>query len=387
MTKAEGVSLNEWANVNDKVFDDLCKKYKVTNTDLKDFLKTWDGSGDIQEAFTAHLKNSANSMTFFQRATTAATTIGKKFIATLGSMAAAWAIGEVISLVIKGIDNLVNAEKYAEERLNKLKEKGEEAAKAIDELNDKFKSHTETVNKAGATYAKYAESIHNIGKSTQSRGLLSTDQYEEFLEVSNELADVFPELTTGYDDNGNALLNLGDNVDTVTSKLKDLLETEQDIANQEFIDKMPDVYKGYRASIKQNNKKLKTEKDNLDFYNNVKDIVKIGGQKTYTINPNNLQERQVFTQLESYLSKAFTQIGKNITDFEQYKYDELNGYETYTVDFSKLSASEIELLSKYISNDILSSQNKYNSLTKENDVENARMASYTKTIIINAKYT
>lgn len=82
-------------------------------------------------------------MTFFQRATTTATTIGKKFIATLGSMAAMWAISEVISLAIKGIDRLANAEKYAEERLNKLKEKGEEAAKAIDELNDKFKSHTE----------------------------------------------------------------------------------------------------------------------------------------------------------------------------------------------------------------------------------------------------
>lgn len=376
MADAQGLKLETWGSKSDKVFDDLCKQYKVADKDLKDFLKTWDGSGDIQEAFTAHLKNSANNMTFFQRATTTATTIGKKFIATLGSMAAAWAISEVISLAIKGIDRLANAEKYAEERLNKLKEKGEEAAKAIDELNDKFKSHTETVNKAGSTYAKYAESIHNIGKSTQSRGLLSTDQYKEFLEVSNELSDVFPELTTGYDDNGNALLNLGDNADTVTSKLKDLLKTEQDIANQEFIDKMPKVYEGYRASIKQNNKELKTEKDNLDFYNNVKDIVKVGGQKTYVINDPKMGQQTA--QLNGYLMKALEQIGKDITDFAQYKYADRRASETYTIDFSKLSASEIEILSKYISNDILSSQNKYNSMIKENNVENARMASYYK---------
>ena len=56
MAKAEGVPLNEWAKVNDDVFDKLCKQYKVADKDLKDFLKTWDGSGDIQEAFTAHMK-------------------------------------------------------------------------------------------------------------------------------------------------------------------------------------------------------------------------------------------------------------------------------------------------------------------------------------------
>lgn len=101
MAKAEGVPLNEWAKANDDVFDKLCKKYKVADKDLKDFLKTWDGSGDIQEAFTAHMKESTEGLTLFQRAGKAAGTAMRTLGATLGSMAVSWATGEVISLIVK----------------------------------------------------------------------------------------------------------------------------------------------------------------------------------------------------------------------------------------------------------------------------------------------
>ena len=123
MAKAEGVPLNEWAKANDDVFDKLCKKYKVADKDLKDFLKTWDGSGDIQEAFTAHMKKSTEDLTLFQRAGKAAGGVIKSLGATLGSMAAAWAIGEAISLAINGIDAIINHAKRASDATQEAKEK------------------------------------------------------------------------------------------------------------------------------------------------------------------------------------------------------------------------------------------------------------------------
>lgn len=118
MAKAEGVPLNEWAKVNDDVFDKLCKRYKVADKDLKDFLKTWDGSGDIQEAFTAHMKESTEGLTLFQRAGKAVGITLKELGATLGSMAAMWAIGEVISLIVTAIDKFTLTAEEAKDAAN-----------------------------------------------------------------------------------------------------------------------------------------------------------------------------------------------------------------------------------------------------------------------------
>ena len=136
----------------------------LSDESLKKFLKDWDGSGDIQEAFTAHLKNSANSMTFFQRATTTATTIGRKFIATLGSMAVMWAVTEGISLLIKGVSKL--NEKFNEtiqlnkeiEKLNKSYDKNKQSIENINtSLDDNLKRIKEIQSLDSITYTDEEE--------------------------------------------------------------------------------------------------------------------------------------------------------------------------------------------------------------------------------------
>lgn len=99
MADAQGLKLETWSSKSNGAFDKLCKQYKVTDTELKNFLRTWDGSGDVAEAFQAHLKKSTNGLTLFQRAGKAAGNAIKSIGAAIGSMAAMWAIGEVISLV------------------------------------------------------------------------------------------------------------------------------------------------------------------------------------------------------------------------------------------------------------------------------------------------
>lgn len=149
--KAQGVPLNEWAKLNDTVFNDMCKQYKVTDTELKNFLRTWDGSGDIQEAFTARMKESTEGLTLFQRAGKAAGGVIKSLGATLGSMAAAWAIGEAISLAINGIDAIINHAKRASDAAQEAKEKAsntlsedEETSNSLDDLISKYKELRES---------------------------------------------------------------------------------------------------------------------------------------------------------------------------------------------------------------------------------------------------
>ena len=131
-----------------------------------------------------------------------------------------------------------------------------------------MKTNTETVKNAKQRYAELAQEVENLGKVSQSQGLLSTDEYKEFLDLSNQLAGVFPQLTKGYDDNGNAILNLSGDVDTIVGSLDDLLQKEKDLANQKIMDEFPDVYKGYVKDLGKAKYEVKSAKSEFDKINN-----------------------------------------------------------------------------------------------------------------------
>lgn len=81
----------------------MLKGLSESKESFMSFIDKVDLSGDVFAQYQEHLQQSSQSMTLFQRATKAAGTATKKLFATLGSMTAAWAISEVISLAIKGI--------------------------------------------------------------------------------------------------------------------------------------------------------------------------------------------------------------------------------------------------------------------------------------------
>lgn len=90
-------------------------------------------------------------MTLFQRAGKAAGGVIKSLGATLASMAAAWAIGEAISLAINGIDAIINHAKRASDAAQEAKEKAsntlsedEETSNSLDDLISKYKELRES---------------------------------------------------------------------------------------------------------------------------------------------------------------------------------------------------------------------------------------------------
>ena len=94
--------INKGLNVdNCEDWDLLAKKFKLTDESLISFLKDTEYSEKTLANYQLYLKDSSKQMTLFQRAGKAAGTALKTLGATLGSMAAAWAIGEVISGLFK----------------------------------------------------------------------------------------------------------------------------------------------------------------------------------------------------------------------------------------------------------------------------------------------
>lgn len=176
----------------------------------------------------------------------------KATAAWLATTPAGWA-----TLAIGGIVGVITAiskhNKKAEEAKQKIQELGEEARNASDEIKSNFESTKSTVDSVAKKYAELAQGVKNLGKASQSQGTLSNDEYSEFLDISNQLADLFPGLTVGYDDNGNAILNLNGNVKTITDSLNALISAEEQAASLKIADEMDDIFKDYSLKVNGDN--------------------------------------------------------------------------------------------------------------------------------------
>ena len=189
-----------------------------------------------------------------------AKTVGLTIATTALNAALTFGISTIITGVVSAFGTWISSSKKITEAAEKAKDK-------ISSINDDLKTNTETVKNAKQRYAELAQEVENLGKVSQSQGSLSTDEYKEFLDLSNQLAGVFPQLTKGYDDNGNAILNLSGDVDTIVGSLDDLIQKEKDLANQKIMDEFPDVYKGYVKDLGKATYEVKSAKKKFDDIN------------------------------------------------------------------------------------------------------------------------
>ena len=215
---------------------------------------------DIEQAIALKNSNAAKTtniaLTKLQTAGYATLTV----LAKAANIALNAGIGILISLVatgiIKWLDDFINREE-------KLAETAKEARDKIEELNESFVNQKKTVNDYANEYAELAQGVDLLTNKNLS---LSTEDYERFLELSNTLSETFPTLTKRVDDNGNAILDLGGNVDSIVGSLNNLIEAQQRLVNQDIAKEFPKVYEEYYSVLEKTNtdiKKQLTEQDEL----------------------------------------------------------------------------------------------------------------------------
>lgn len=259
-----------------------------------------------------------------------AKTVGLTIATTALNAALTFGISAIITGVVSAFATWINSSK-------EITEAAEEAKDKIASINDDLKTNTETVENAKQRYAELAQEVENLGKVNQSRGSLSTDEYEEFLDLSNQLADVFPQLSKNYDDNGNAILNLSGDVDTIVGSLDDLLQKEKDLANQKIIDEFPDVYKGYVQDLGEAESEVKSAKSEFDKINNAYQQLQNSGGMVQAFDKDSLlgtfeneDGEEATVELANYI-QALEDLNiayekTNITRKNAYGGDEVTGY-------------------------------------------------------------
>lgn len=236
----------------------------------KDVFFATDGMSKIQLLWSG-LTSILKQYTGVQNQATVATEAGTVAIeaqtkANIAAAAATKAKNAIISMVITGVIILLTkAITHIITYRKEVERTASESRDAIKEINSNLQNSTKTVDEVSQRYAQLAQRVSDLGKATQGQGSLSTEEYKEFLDISNQLSEIFPQLTKGYDDNGNAILRLNGEVHTITESLKDLVDAQRMLASEEILSKAEDIFKDdaekYKKAIKE---REKFEKEYLD---------------------------------------------------------------------------------------------------------------------------
>lgn len=185
---------------------------------------------------------STEQMTAAQEASTVAAraqSAAYKAVSVAGNMIAFTLIAKGIQVATDAIDHYVNRAEYAAEAMK-------EAQQKIDDAQSTLKTMSDTLSENKDRFLELSQGVDKFSNNLS----LSEEDYVEYLSISNQLAELFPSLVSGYDDQGNALLAIGSNANETNEKLQSLLETQQAVAQQTLIDNMDDVANGIYYEVK-----------------------------------------------------------------------------------------------------------------------------------------
>ena len=208
--------------------------------------------------------------------------IGAK-LATIGLKIATTALNAVIGmgiglLISWGMELINSGIEYFKEQLRPAKEKLEEFNNSIKEnisqvkeLANSYQSLKKNAEDIIPRFAKLAKGVDEFGNKVD----LTDEEYEEFIELNNKLAEMFPELNLGMDDSGQYMLALSYSADTLTDSLYKLVEANRLAANSEIAAKLPKQLEDVQGAVKNTNKLIdeETEKQQKlkDIYQQILD--------------------------------------------------------------------------------------------------------------------
>ena len=105
------------------------------------------------------------------------------------------------------------------------------AQEAFKEAEQKF-SAAKGSNVTAKQYDELAKGVDKFGRNVS----LTDEEYQEFLDKSNELAELFPSLVVRTDEAGNKLVGFGDSVGNVADEVANLNKQLQHEADIKLLD-------------------------------------------------------------------------------------------------------------------------------------------------------
>ncbi|HAU84327.1 MAG TPA: hypothetical protein DCW90_02090, partial [Lachnospiraceae bacterium] len=113
----------------------------------------------------------------------------------------------------------------------------ENARQAAEDYNDalsEFRSNNTTIENIGPEFSKLSYGVDSLGNNIS----LSSDEFDRYHELSNQIAEMFPTMVSGYDEEGNAIVRLTNATKELNEANQEYLET----ARSELLGKASDTF-------------------------------------------------------------------------------------------------------------------------------------------------
>lgn len=296
------------------------------NPAIVDYANTTEVSNMSMKGLIKHTKTANKSIGTLGIASKA-TAIGVGILNSVLSSSIAFLAGLVINGVINFFDKL-------HESQEELIKSANEAKTVINELNESLKTNQKFVNTSSQRYAELAQGVNQFTGENLS---LNTEEYEEFLDLSNQLAEVFPSLARNYTENGDAIIQLTGGVDTIVSSLNNLVKVQQELANQEIIKNLPKIYESYGNNVDIYKGEIE------ELYSKIDDIPKHLETILQSPNTYHITDHANMGEYDS----ALNSIDANYTSTT--KMDEMGygGFVTYNFDVDELQEQATAISNEY----------------------------------------
>lgn len=152
-------------------------------------------------------------------------TIGSTLMGTITSILPAFGVkGMIVSGIISGISTIFAAIKTA---INKATEKAKKEFQEAAEAYNNAKSMKSIAEK----YDELSKGVDSFGRNLT----LTDEEYSQFLEYSQQLVEVFPELYMCTDEQGNVIAKLGDEAESTAEKVANMTKQLKDYSNYKMV--------------------------------------------------------------------------------------------------------------------------------------------------------
>lgn len=274
-----------------------------------------------------------------------------------------------------------NKQKEAAQEIEQAYQKAKEA---IDESSNSIKNTEDTIESMGREYAELAQGVN---QATGENISLNTSDYERFLSLNRQLAELFPTLSQKYTENGDVIVQLSGDIDTIVDSLQNLINVQKDLENYDIVENLPNLYKGIKQKSDAYNKKIKKSNDNIaadqgkldilnndDIYSYIDELIDNG---EFTLdNPNNLDQnyndnlRQIFNDL---LKKTPIK-GYNVEFIKDHSKNSLDTTRGISINFSDATEEDIENARAAMKHGVEELKREYNTdiMNKTDEINNNR---------------
>ncbi len=222
------------------IFDTVNQKAQQGQGVLQKYMTTMQGGNDALKAYIASLNGEQATMAGYNKflqqhnASVKASGVAAK-VAGVGHMflnaALSMGVSFILSTAISAITSLINKNK-------ELAESAKEAMTEIENMRKELKEHYDTIQEIKNDYADLADGVDGLGRNIN----LSTDEYKRYNEIVNQIASMFPEMVSGYTEEGNAIINLKGNVEA----LEEAYKKEAEAARDATLVKQNDVFDNFK---------------------------------------------------------------------------------------------------------------------------------------------